>query len=129
MFKPEPPIDTSKEPPNNRDEFWMALKTLPVLVAVVVLHQLGPMSFWSAVGLGIPLGTVVGWFMVPMTRRLMKTRYAPIINLRLGEHPTDSGCGAYMFIFFALMVYQLFFVSLPEQRAAREAKKSQRQNR
>ncbi len=126
MIEPEEPIDYSKEPKNNRDEFWMALKVLPVLIAVVIFHQLGGLRFWPAVWTGFAVGTVLGWFLVPMTRRLMKTRYASVINLRLGEHPADASCGAYVFIFFFLLIYHLFFVAVPAQRAQNEAKKNRK---
>jgi hypothetical protein len=115
---------TGKTP---KDDFWMMLKAVPVIISVIYLHQIYPLAFSSAILFGVPTGFILSWCLIPLTRRLMATRYAPVLDERLNERPVDAGCSAYLFIFFLLLGYQAVFVMAPQQRAKNLAKKKAQQ--
>ncbi len=92
-----------------RDDFWMVLKAAPALVCVVFLHRGFPLPFSLALALGVPLGLLISRALSPLTRRLLDTRYAPLLDPRLSERPLDSGCGAAIFILVALTLYGILF--------------------
>ncbi len=93
-----------------RDEFWMVLKAAPTLICVVYLHRCFPLPFALALVAGLALGLSLSRALAPLTRRLLETRYAPVVDWRLGEHPTDSSCGAAIFIILGLLLYSALFV-------------------
>jgi hypothetical protein len=100
-----------------KDDFWMMLKVVPIIVSVIFLHQIYPLDFGSAVFIGVPLGLALSWCLAPFTLRLMETRYLLVVDERSNEHPVDAGCASLLFIFFILLAYQMLFVIVPLQRA------------
>lgn len=92
-----------------RDDFWMVLKATPVLTCVVYLHRCFPLPFLSAVAVGVPTGVLISRALAPLTRLLLRSRYAPALHGSLDEHPMDSGCGALAFVALALLLYGALF--------------------
>lgn len=98
-----------------RDDFWMVHKTAPTVVCVIYLHRFFPMPFLAALAAGAVIGALITRALVPLTRRLLHTRYAPALDERLGEHPIDSSFGALAFITLALLLYGALFTQ-PKRR-------------
>lgn len=93
-----------------RDNFWMVLKALPVLVCVAFLHRAFPLPFPAALCWGILVGALISRALTPLTRRLLETRYGPILDHRLAERPLDAACGAAAFVILGLLLYGVLFV-------------------
>lgn len=94
----------------------MVHKTAPTVVCVVFLHRFFPLPFLPALALGVLLGLVITRALAPLAHRLLRTRYAPALDERLGEHPIHSSFGALALITVSLLLYGVLFVQPTRRR-------------